>query len=186
MTFTEAQWGLLAAYRSRGSEAVSGIEVRVYQEHPSKLIFQYVLRAEISRIRVPSLQAPARTDGLWKHTCFEGFVAVSGTPGYCELNFSPSRQWAMYRFNGYRAGMSVAEITMPPQLTVRSLEDRLELDAVVELRDLPGAHPGHSLRLALSAVVEDDSGTLSYWALKHAPDKPDFHHADSFVLELPL
>ena len=40
------------------------------------------------------------------------------------------------------------------------------------------------LRLALSAVVEADDGTLSYWALRHPPGRPDFHHADGFVLRL--
>ncbi len=54
------------------------------------------------------------------------------------------------------------------------------------LFDLGLAREGQGLKLALSAVVEDDSGTLSYWALKHAPGKPDFHHSDGFVLELTL
>jgi hypothetical protein len=38
--------------------------------------------------------------------------------------------------------------------------------------------------MALSAVIEATDGTLSYWALAHPSDKPDFHHPDSFVLEL--
>jgi hypothetical protein len=40
------------------------------------------------------------------------------------------------------------------------------------------------LRVGLSAVIEANDGTLSYWALKHPAAKPDFHHPDSFVLEL--
>jgi hypothetical protein len=36
----------------------------------------------------------------------------------------------------------------------------------------------------LSAVVEEENGTLSYWALKHPRDKPDFHCPDGFVFEL--
>ena len=39
-------------------------------------------------------------------------------------------------------------------------------------------------RLALAAVVEETSGALSYWALRHPPGAPDFHHADGFVLAL--
>jgi hypothetical protein len=42
------------------------------------------------------------------------------------------------------------------------------------------------LRLGLSAVIEENDGTISYWALKHLPGKPDFHHPDSFALELAL
>jgi hypothetical protein len=33
-------------------------------------------------------------------------------------------------------------------------------------------------------VIEETNGAKSYWALKHPPGKPDFHHADGFVLEL--
>lgn len=39
--------------------------------------------------------------------------------------------------------------------------------------------------VALSAVIEEAHGAVSYWALAHPSDKPDFHHPDSFILELP-
>jgi hypothetical protein len=35
----------------------------------------------------------------------------------------------------------------------------------------------------LAAVVETTRG-ISYWALHHPADKPDFHHPDSFALRL--
>ena len=38
----------------------------------------------------------------------------------------------------------------------------------------------------LSAVIEDPNGVLSYWALRHPPGKPDFHHPDTFALEIDL
>ncbi len=41
-----------------------------------------------------------------------------------------------------------------------------------------------ALRLGLSAVVEANDGTLSYWALRHPPGRPDFHHPDGCVLRL--
>jgi len=160
------------------------MDVRVHRERPDTLVFQYVLRAEMSRIRVPALQPSERVNGLWKHTCFEAFIAATGVPGYYELNFSPSQQWAVYRFTAYRDGMSPVDIVTPPQVIVRRYEDRLEVDAMIRLFDLTVLQAARTLKLALSAVVEDDSGTLSYWALKHAPDKPDFHHPDGFVLEL--
>jgi hypothetical protein len=40
------------------------------------------------------------------------------------------------------------------------------------------------LRIGLSAVIEGKDGALSYWALRHAPGKPDFHHRRAFALEL--
>ena len=38
---------------------------------------------------------------------------------------------------------------------------------------------------SLSAVIETTDGAMSYWALAHPSAKPDFHHPDSFVLDLP-
>jgi len=49
-----------------------------------------------------------------------------------------------------------------------------------------GATLGEGPWLAgLSAVIEEPTGAISYWALAHPSDKPDFHHPDSFILELP-
>jgi hypothetical protein len=59
----------------------------------------------------------------------------------------------------------------------------LELDAEIRPECLP---PGRSLRLGLSAVVEDADGVLCYWALWHPPGKPDFHPTDAFALPLVL
>jgi hypothetical protein len=183
MTFVATQWAPLVGYGSH-SDAIGAVDVRVRSREPHELIFQYVLRAQMSRIRVPSAQSPDRADDLWKHTCFEAFIAVSGVPGYHELNFSPSGRWAIYGFSAYRDGMSPTNVTVSPVLDVRRFDDRLELDVAIRLPDLVGRLAGRMLKLALSTVVEDDSGTLSYWALKHAPGKPDFHHPDSFALEL--
>lgn len=175
----------LVRHPATRSEAVHAIDVRVQRETSTALTLHYVLRGDMPLIRVPPLAPdPGRADGLWKHTCFEAFVATAGSAGYYELNFSPSRQWAIYRFDAYREGMATVDVAAPPQLTVRRLDDRLEMDVSLQL---PDPRPVSSaLQLALSAVVEDDSGTLSYWALRHAPTKADFHHPDSFVLELPL
>jgi hypothetical protein len=48
---------------------------------------------------VPAAVAAARTDELWRHTCFEAFVRTSPAPAYYEFNFAPSTQWAAYRFD---------------------------------------------------------------------------------------
>ena len=60
------------------------------------------------------------------------------------------------------------------------------LDATVHWHDLVAQTSPLRLRIAAAAVLEDETGTLSYWALRHAPGKPDFHHADGFLLELQL
>jgi hypothetical protein len=184
MTPFKSDWIALACYPTTLTDAVRGIDVCVQRALSGVLVLRYVLHAEMLHVRVPSLAPAGRADGLWKHTCFEAFIAsdAASEGGYYELNFSPSRQWAVYSFEAYRQGMSPAAVTTPPELVLRHFDDRLELDATLGLAD---KMVGRTLKLAVTAVVEDDSGTLSYWALKHAPGKPDFHHPNGFVLELP-
>jgi hypothetical protein len=62
----------------------------------------------------------------------------------------------------------------------------ITLEATIFWRDLIPQIPPPRLRIAMAAVVEDEGGRLSYWALRHPPGRPDFHHPDSFTLELEL
>ena len=121
-------------------------------------------------------QAPVRrADELWKHTCFEAFVMTDD--GYREFNLSPSGQWASYRFDGYREGMRAAdEVAVVDGLD--GGRDYVALEGKIEL-------PFDAKKLALSAVIETIDGAKTWWALAHPSDKPDFHHPDSFVLDLP-
>jgi hypothetical protein len=43
---------------------------------------------------------------------------------------------------------------------------------------------GTTWELGLSAVLEENDGTKSYWALAHAADKPDFHAPGCFAARL--
>ena len=80
--------------------------------------------------------------------------------------------------------MTVVEPIAPPTITLRVDADRLELEAVARIAE-PAAELGDAeLRLALSAVIEEQNGQRSYWALRHPPGPPDFHHPDGFALPL--
>jgi hypothetical protein len=171
----------LLAHPQAGSESVHRIGACVERVAADALRLQYVLEADLPRVRVPEpVQGGGRADQLWAHTCFEAFVAAADRPGYLELNFSPSGQWAAYRFDAYRAGMAPADLLDTPRITIHRGQRQLELQARVRI-----ASAG-AWRLALSAVVEEGTGRLSYWALRHAPGRPDFHHSDSFALALEL
>ena len=143
----------------------------------------FQLDGDIRRIWVPSPGVPRVATQLWRHTCFEAFIAVEGQPAYHEFNFAPSGEWAIYAFSGYRNGGPLANEMMRPHIAVRSTGSRLELDSLVRLNDLSAIHPQAALRVGLAAVVEA-SDRLSYWALRHPADKPDFHAADGFALLL--
>ena len=61
---------------------------------------------------------------------------------------------------------------------------RLDLYALVDLARLSPAYVRAPLTAGLAVIIEEASGGLSYWALKHPSDRPDFHHAGAFALEL--
>jgi hypothetical protein len=150
----------------------------------TRLRLTYCLGGETARIRwsrqvgpvtLESLSSAGRKDELWKHTCFELFISTDD--GYREFNFATSGQWASYSFSGYRQEMMPAK----EEAWLVCLEGRgsyLDLGFVVDL-------PPSADRIGLSAVIEDVDGEKTYWALAHPSDKPDFHHPDSFVLDLP-
>jgi len=162
--------------------AAARVEVTVARPRADRLVLSYVVTGKISDIRLPPTVPAARADGLWQHTCFEAFVRAASGPSYYEFNFAPSTQWAAYRFDSYRSGMGAAEIGTP-EIEGRSNPDSYTLQASLELDRLPDLPSEASWRLALSALIEDQNGRKSYWALAHPPGKPDFHHADSFALE---
>ncbi len=181
---TAAQRVLLLAHPYTPGEWVWSISAQVQLETPATLVCHYSLYGEVNRLRVPVARSGRRIDGLWRHTCFEVFAASDPAAGYYEFNFSPSLEWAAYRFSEYREGMTPAGLARAPGLHARKTADRLELTATLHLDGLAGLARAPLLRLGLTAVVEDDSGSLSYWALRHAAGNPDFHDPDSFALEL--
>jgi hypothetical protein len=155
---------------------VTRIEVDVARIAPDLLGLTYSIFGDLDRASFPQAQASARTDELWKHTCFEAFCGAG--PGYYEFNFSPSSQWAAYRFNGHRAGMHDA-LAYDPAIKWRLLEEEGRLSAMLRLpADINGM-------IGLSAIIEDTNGNRSFWALAHPPGAPDFHNATCFAAELP-
>lgn len=135
----------------------------------------------------PEADGGGRTDGLWRSTCFEAFVRAPGSDAYVELNFAPSGRWAAYAFDGRRAGMrplDFADGAAPVVGALRSGEAERTLVARVDLSAAPGL-AGAPWSAAITAVLDDGAGGISYWALAHAPGKPDFHRPEGFVLDLP-
>jgi hypothetical protein len=162
---------------------VRAINVRVDRVNEHVLALHYRVEGDLDELRWPAPRASAHTDGLWQHTCFEAFVKHGDTRAYLELNFSPSGEWAVYSFDDYRDGREVRKPQHPPEIAAERQGDELfELAVTVHLEGLLTAPPPRDrLRLSLAAVLEDRRGALSYWALAHPSERPDFHHADSFI-----
>jgi hypothetical protein len=156
------------------------IDATVEGNGEGRLRIRYELHCDTETLILPVIDEPARRDRLWQTTCFELFVRRPGGDSYLEYNFSPSTEWALYRFSAYREGMA-EEMIDRPIITCDFSARHFGMNADIVLPDQWQNGP---LALALAAVIEECDGTKSYWALTHPPGKPDFHHRDCFALEV--
>jgi len=175
---------VLANHPETPTQYVDRVEARV-SKRDGELKIVYVLVGDLSHLRIPSPAPARRREGLWEHTCFELFIGAKNDAEYYEFNFSPSGEWAVYGFRDYRQGEPIADDRFAPAISVCQEGGTMELSAEMRLEELPGLQLDVGLALGLCAVIEDDAGRISYWALKHPPGKPDFHHPESFALEIP-
>ena len=160
-------------------KAIHGVEVRWFEAKDGRLILRWQVK-NVDAIQVQAFAGRGRADGLWQTTCGELFLKDAQGNGYRELNFSPSGQWAAYRFTDYREGMINALVIDPPEISSAGGEYLYVLTV-----SLDGSFLEESAGAGLSMVIEETDGTKSYWALAHPPGKPDFHHPACFTLSLP-
>ena len=174
------EWHNLVPHPDTPCPAVRGLSLHLDGNARTGLCLTYVLTADPDGVRWPIPAPAARCDELWRHTCLEAFVGVQGEAGYREFNFSPSGAWAAYRFDAYRQGM--AELPMPAPEIVWQTQGE---GSRITVRLPPGALPAGKLLLGACAVIEAVDGGLSFWALRHAAGRPDFHQPYIRQLELP-
>ncbi|RZJ01886.1 MAG: DOMON-like domain-containing protein [Brevundimonas sp.] len=160
------------------------ISVEATRLGADRLALRYRVEGDIVRLFVPEPAPAARTDELWKRTCFEAFVRVGDSADYYEFNLAPSSRWAAYQFRGYRGEMADADVDTP-EIASAADGERFELTALIDVSRLARLDPEADWTLAVSTVIEDVDGQVSHWALAHPSPFPDFHHAQSFVLDLP-
>ncbi len=165
----------LLPHPSTADGPINAVEVQLERDG-AVLWLRYVVEGEVDEVAWPAPEPQARADELWRHTCMEVFVRTDD--GYREYNLSPSGRWASYAFSAPRSGMRDAD-EVATVLGLDGAKDLVGLEARVELP------VGFTGQVGLSAVIKDRRGHISYWALAHPSDKPDFHHPASFVLELP-
>ncbi len=166
------------------------IMANVQRDERDLLLNYYVGGRDADTIQLPERHPDpygARRDGLWLQTCFEAFVRRAADPAYCEINISPSGDWAGYLFDRYREGRRAAPPIDGPYSAIwveRGLG--IEIQATYDMSVVEELPPNEPWQLNLAAVIETLDGAKSWWALAHPdPAKPDFHHPDSFALTLP-
>jgi hypothetical protein len=129
------------------------------------------------KLVVPAFAGKGRADELWQTTCFELFLQTGEGPGYSELNLSPSERWNVYDFTARREGMAERPIPREPDCAMRLGTDLAIFDAAIPAAGLPDA----PWRCGFTAVLEEQGGHKSYWAVAHEGDAPDFHDPACFL-----
>lgn len=172
---------ILLCHPSTRTDAVDWITAHAARGDDGTLAITFSLAGDLARVRIPEPRAPRMVNGLWEHTCFEVFVAAEGSRTYHEFNLSPSGEWMAHAFERYRVGGPLDDVCLAPQIVVSQQSGCLELNAALRLRDLSADYVRTRLQLGMCAVVEDTSGRLSYWAVRHPAGRPDFHHRETFA-----
>ena len=170
--------------RTDVAHAASAVAVGVQREDQQCYSFRFRVRSASGDLRLAPRVSPQRCNELWRHTCFELFV-MRPDGSYCEFNFSPSTQWAAYRFEDYRDAMTELSMDEAPHIETNVSAGLFVLDARVSLSSWINKEVAAQCRIALAAVVEAGDGRIEYWALTHRGERPDFHHKDSFIARLP-
>ena len=161
-------------------EFIRSVAVSVARISVSEMALVYMVEGTVGRLRIPPPQAPVRAEGLWRETCFEAFLRAGRSISYTEFNYAPSGAWAAYRFEDYRRGMRPIEPMLAPGILctprAQSLQVYVRINIPLMTRD--------DQHIALATILQDTEGHISYWALAHAPGRPDFHDAVGFAAKL--
>jgi hypothetical protein len=176
--------GALKLHPSSSCAAVNRIEVQVTRHEPRHLILHYYVSGQTDGLRFAPASQPARADKLWQRCCFEAFVSASPGEAYCEFNFAPSLKWAAYSFESYRSKMREILEIAPPRIEASLAKTSYRMHVALELEGLSVLPADVTWHVGLSAVIEETSGRMSYWALAHPPGEADLHHVNCFALKL--
>jgi hypothetical protein len=167
----------LTAHSTFAPGKVRRVSVRWSELDDGRLMLRY--RVDGCRdLVVPPFRGKGRHGELWKTTCFELFL-YDGAGRYREFNFSPSGQWALYEFSGYRNLAGDAKPRQIPEIKHETGEKVFMETVFIDRRELDGAESA-----SLAAVIEEKGGRPSYWALVHSGLKPDFHDPACFRIPL--
>lgn len=170
----------LVPHPAHPASEISAVTARVDASDPNWLQLRWRIEGT-GALSVPSPAGRRRADGLWQTTCFELFLKPTGGGGYVEFNLSPSERWNAYKFDGYREGMREYPVPHPPTCTMRPSGRFAIFDAAIARIGLPLAN----CAIGLSAVIEEQGGTKSFWAIAHPHGgKPDFHDTACFAVPL--
>lgn len=120
-----------------------------------------------------------RTTKLWEKTCFELFIK-NNRDEYLEFNFSPTFEWNSFYF--IKKGDPLSEwIKMKrPEMDILLSLEKFFLFAEIKNEFFPENFLTSEMSIGISSVLKMKSNQITYWALSHEDQRPNFHHFDSF------
>ncbi|MDJ0674574.1 MAG: DOMON-like domain-containing protein [Calothrix sp. MO_167.B42] len=149
----------------------------------NNLTINYICQGDLEKIDIPApVDIPIRKHELWQETCWEFFLGIQDSPGYWEFNLAPTGNWNVYRFDDYRQGMREETAITSLPFTLNYLPESVEVTLQLDLDKLIA--PEQNIDIAITTVVKDINGIITYWALDHIGEEADFHLRDSFTLRL--
>ncbi|MEM8832592.1 MAG: DOMON-like domain-containing protein, partial [Cyanobacteria bacterium P01_G01_bin.19] len=132
----------------------------------NQLKIKYILTGELAEIIIPQANKSCdRRYDLWEHTCFEFFVRSKNSKKYWEFNLSPSGNWNVFYFLDYRLNIAEEQAFKSFPFEITQNPESLTVEAIVDLEKIDIGD--RKLDLAITAVIEDKTEKLSYWALTH-------------------
>ena len=172
----------LRPFASTGETRGISLRGRV-QRFSGEVFINYRLEGDLQSLVLPAPNRGfSRRHELWRKTCFELFFSVPDEASYWEVNLAPDGDWNCYNFAGYR----------------REMQEEAAMDGIISHTDFVGREFSLSCHLPLGRLVADDqplvlgiaavlvdtAGAVSYWALDHCNNMPDFHDKTSFILQI--
>lgn len=159
------------------------LNIAITRSSDNQLSLRYTLEGAIEQIQfAPKTDAPQRQWQLWETTCFECFIGRPDQINYWEFNLAPNANWNAFALDDYRQGIREAESIQQIAITTERTRDRFTLSTVLPLNQLVDRQ--FPIAVSITAVIQDQSGALSYWAIQHSGSEPNFHQRDSFVVQL--
>ncbi len=161
------------------------LSVQLHATAPNKVdLLSFTLIDPKDLVNFESINPKKRSFELWNHTCFEAFFKLPDG-SYFEFNFALNFAWNCYYFTSYRSS-PLTEFPVNDSLIARDIllsKDKKILIAKIpqEVKDILNKN---RVKCSFTAVIKDRENRTHYYALKHADGKPNFHHADSFILEI--
>lgn len=159
---------------------ISVLAAAVFSQETRTLFAKFELqdRHEAVEYSHSTQKVMGRKHDLWKKTCFEIFLRPFNQESYYEINLATDGYWNGYEFSSYREPQPPQESQKIELLQYHWNSEKRMMTTEIRIDD-----SADTFQMGLSAVIKYKALVdVTYFSLKHRPDKADFHWVESFTL----